>query len=407
METSKPNVEQNLALFSEMLTCGNTIYTWTYDTLGRLCRTNSPEHIWDKLFEFIGCKSYMLHYAQENTAPLLLSAPLGIMWCAAFERQEDGACTKVHLIGPVLNASVSPVGIEQAMHHYDLPLSWRNSFKKLFLSLPVISSVLFFQYGIMLHYCVTGEKLSSSDIQSQQTQITSGNAKTPGPTKDRHQTYMAEQALLRNVREGNIGYHAAMEHAGQLSSGVRITTDNPVQQTQISMSIFISLCVRAAIEGGLSPEKAYSLGDSYIQSVIDLRSISDLRALNYTMYEDFIRRVHKCRMNPALSPQIQSCCDYIELHLEDELSLKALAERAGYTEYYLSRKFKREVGVSIHNYIKFARIEYAKSLLSDSTMPIHDIAEALHFCSSTHFSDTFRNVAGLLPQDYRQKNQKM
>ena len=37
------------------------------------------------------------------------------------------------------------------------------------------------------------------------------------------------------------------------------------------------------------------------------------------MYDDFVRRVHKCRTNPKLSPQIQRCCDYIEMHLEEKI----------------------------------------------------------------------------------------
>lgn len=115
-----------------------------------------------------------------------------------------------------------------------------------------------------------------------------------------------------------------------------IHSDFWVQETDAAFSFF--RCARTAIEGGLSPEKAHCPGESYLQSLLDLSRVSDLQTLNHIMYENFIQRVHKCPMIPALSPQVQSCRDYIELPLEDELSLKVLAERAGYTGYYLSRK---------------------------------------------------------------------
>lgn len=198
-----------------------------------------------------------------------------------------------------------------------------------------------------------------------------------------------------------------MERAGQVSNGIRITGCDPVLQAIISASSFVGLCTRAAIEGGLSPETAYSVGDSYIQSMIGCKSISDVRTVNHEMYEDFVRRVHKCRTNPKLSKQVQSCCDYIELHLEDDLSIKLLAERVGYADYYLSRKFKKELKIGISNYIKFARIDYACALLTTTDLPIHEIAARLKFCSSTHFSDAFRSVLGKLPQQYRQENPKI
>lgn len=259
----------------------------------------------------------------------------------------------------------------------------------------------------MLHYCVTGEKLTRSDIQFQHNEHTNHTNRQAEPLRDRHQTYMAEQVLLRMVREGSLYYQSAMERAGQVSNGIRITGCDPVLQAIISASSFVGLCTRASIEGVLSPENAYSVGDSYIQSMIGCKSISDVRTVNHEMYEDFIRRVRKCRTNPKLSKQVQSCCDYIELHLEDDFSIKLLAERVGYADYYLSRKFKKELKIGIGDYIKFARIDYACALLTTTDLPIHEIAARLKFCSSTHFSDAFRSVLGKLPQQYRQENQKI
>ena len=153
---------------------------------------------------------------------------------------------------------------------------------------------------------------------------------------------------------------------------------------------------------GLSPEQAYSLGDAYIQSVESAASLSDLTAIGPAMYDDFVRRVHKCRTNPRLSAQIQKCCDYIEMNLDKKVQAADLAALAGYTEYYLTRKFKAEVGCSVADYAKFAKVERAKVLLAGGGQSVQDIASQLGFGSRNYFSSTFRLITGHSPAQYRE-----
>lgn len=43
---------------------------------------------------------------------------------------------------------------------------------------------------------------------------------------------------------------------------------------------------------------------------------------------------------------------YINLHIQDEIIFKDMAARFGYTEYYLTRKFKKETGMTLKEYIR-------------------------------------------------------
>ena len=167
-----------------------------------------------------------------------------------------------------------------------------------------------------------------------------------------------------------------------------------------------NLCIREAIQAGISTDTAYAIGEGYIDSMTQCKSLSDLTSLNLSMFEDFIFRVRKNRTNPNVSAQIRSCRDYIELHAEQELRLSTLSRQVGYSEYYLSRKFKQEMGVSIGTYIKYVRVERSKMMLVSSNQPIAQIADSLHFASSSHFSQTFREITGKTPQQYRIENQK-
>ena len=121
------------------------------------------------------------------------------------------------------------------------------------------------------------------------------------------------------------------------------------------------------------------------------------------MYDDFVRRVHKCRTNPHLSQQVQKCVDYIEMNLDKKIRAADIAALVGYTEYYLTHKFKEETGLSVTDYIKFAKIERAKVLLKSTDQTVQDIATALSFSTRNYFSRIFQEVTGQTPMEYREK----
>ena len=215
---------------------------------------------------------------------------------------------------------------------------------------------------------------------------------------------MAEQGLLQMVRTGDLNYQQALSASMGISAGVPVRSDDALRQSKTSIIVFTSLVCRAAIEGGLSPEEAYALGDNYIQTAESARTLDELNPLSHMMYDDFIRRVHKCRTNPKLSQQVQKCVDYIEMHLDEKIRAADLAALVGYTEYYLTHKFKEETGLSVTDYAKFAKIERAKVLLKSTDQSIQDIAAALSFSTRNYFSRVFQDVTGQTPMEYRERS---
>lgn len=401
MENRILDTEEKLSLMQELLTCGTDICLWSYAADGHLSNASSPHLVLDQIFEHTGQKDFMIDYGKQHTEPLILGGQLGLMWCAVFQRIDD-SLKRILVMGPVFHTNISKQTIEQSARDFQIDLAWRNSYTQLLSQLPIISSVMFFQYALMLHYCLTGERLTRSDIQFRQQERQEEALDSP-KYNDRRHVWLAERTLLQMVREGDLNYQKALSDANLLSNGIQAGEKQPVLQAIVSCTSFTSLCVREAINGGLSPDTAYSVGDSYIQAMLDCKTIPELRSLNHTMYEDFIMRVHKLRTHPDTSPQIQACCDYIELHSGDELSLPFLAGRAGYSEYYLSRKFKQEIGISITAYIRKSRVERAKTLLASTSYSLRDITESLRFCSQSHLTKAFREYTGMTPAEYREK----
>ena len=229
---------------------------------------------------------------------------------------------------------------------------------------------------------------------------------SPTEGRDRNKIYEAEKALLSMVRKGNINYQAAMKNSASLSPGVPVKGRDPLRQAKTSLIVFTSLVCRAAMEGGLSPEIAYPLGDHYIQAAEDSWTVRDLEALANAMYHDFIFRVHHTRADKGYSLAIQKCCDYIELSVDRRINIEDLSQMCGYTRYYLSEKFKKETGESLNSYIKRVKIERARLILENTERAVSEIAEHLAFNTTNYFIQCFKEETGMSPSQYRKMKKR-
>ncbi|WP_156075197.1 helix-turn-helix domain-containing protein [Faecalibacterium prausnitzii] len=405
MLSDPTDIDRRLEFFSELLSCQNHFYRWVYDSDGFLQQTNCKDLALNKLFVKSSSFQYLLEHSRESSAPLLLSSSLNLSWCAAFEHL-DGKLHRIHVIGPVFTSEPPLSEISNVLKSSRITDHWKPKFIAILQRVPVTSTSSLLQQLLMLHYCITNEKLLVSDIVFQHNKAPLSNeGSTVG--RDRMNVYRAEQAMLRMVREGDSQYEEALGAVAMVSTGAHIMEGSALSKAKVSQIIFITLCSRAAIEGGLSPEVAYSRSDAYIQDVLDCKTVSEAASIGHTMYQDFIQLVHKCRTNPNLSKSVQSCCDYIENHLSEKITLSFLAKRVGYADYYLSRRFKDETGVSINTYIKIAKIERAKMLLSTTQKSIQEISDGLNFGTRSFFSEAFKSIVGMTPAAYRQKYQHL
>jgi AraC-like DNA-binding protein len=96
--------------------------------------------------------------------------------------------------------------------------------------------------------------------------------------------------------------------------------------------------------------------------------------------------------------------EYIEKHLHYTISLHDLAALTGKNVSYLSTLFKKETGISISSYITKKRLEEAALILSESEMPVVEIATTLSFNSQSYFTLLFREQYGKTPKEYRKEH---
>lgn len=92
---------------------------------------------------------------------------------------------------------------------------------------------------------------------------------------------------------------------------------------------------------------------------------------------------------------------YIETHLEEEITLDALARQAGLSKYHFHRLFRREMGEPVQQYIRRRRMEQAAAQLAETGRPILEIALDCRYASQEAFSRAFQRMYTLTPGKYR------
>lgn len=131
-----------------------------------------------------------------------------------------------------------------------------------------------------------------------------------------------------------------------------------------------------------------------------------VESLATTLAVHLRRNYSAARQNIAASAgltpyKLRRVIEYIDANLDQSLSLGKVARVAGMSPYYFSRVMRKATGLAPHAHVALRRIERAKQLLSETKLPIIDIALRVGFSNHSHFSTQFRKTVGITPTAYR------
>ncbi len=103
-------------------------------------------------------------------------------------------------------------------------------------------------------------------------------------------------------------------------------------------------------------------------------------------------------LKPTLVNEIES---YIRLNLDKKINLHDISEHTHYSISHCEMVFNKWSGLSITAYVIKKRIERAKSLLTERTLTLNQVAESVGFSDYNFFSRTFKKETGVSPLVYR------
>ncbi|MBR3843908.1 MAG: helix-turn-helix domain-containing protein [Clostridia bacterium] len=103
------------------------------------------------------------------------------------------------------------------------------------------------------------------------------------------------------------------------------------------------------------------------------------------------------------SSTIQGSMQYIFQHFREKLTLSRIAAESGYEPHYFSALFRKETGQCLTDFITELRLNYAKTLLNSTDLPITVIGQKGGFGSQSNFFRLFKQQFGCTPTQYRKQ----
>ena len=112
-------------------------------------------------------------------------------------------------------------------------------------------------------------------------------------------------------------------------------------------------------------------------------------------YANLVRRL------PHNDSVVRQCEDWLTEHFKDQDAIARITEMASVPERTLKRRFKSATGSSLIEYLQNLRVEEAKQLLENTTMPVEEISEQAGYSDASFFRRLFKRLTGLTPARYR------
>ncbi len=308
----------------------------------------------------------------------------------------------VLLCGPFVLKAMTDDEIQRHIRLLKLPLNEREVWSAYYKTLPQLTEDSCFYLGKLLERVFAAEPALPAAIPALYADM--GKPYFEKTYENRmslfaHPPYFLEQEVVRLIRNGS--RESALKVLAEINRLKRATlAKDPLRSLKNSLICSCTLFTRAAIQGGVPADEAFTLSDAFIQTIEETENVKALDRLEESMVLKFIDHV-QAHNNAALSLIIRSAMTYIDRHLSEKLTVPAIAAHAYVHPDYLSSRFKQETGASITDFIQKRRMEEACHFLRYSQSTVSEIAAFYQFCSQSHFIQVFKKHMGMTPMQYK------
>ncbi len=140
-----------------------------------------------------------------------------------------------------------------------------------------------------------------------------------------------------------------------------------------------------------------------IKEQFDLAEDTEIRFLG--ILEAFHQRLETYRESRSHLALMKEVKAYMETEFANpDLSLTHLCDRFGLNGKYLSRLFKEAFGVKLVDFMVHVRIEESKRLLTQTSLSLQQIANAVGYIHDISYIRAFKKIEGVTPGDYRKSH---
>lgn len=170
---------------------------------------------------------------------------------------------------------------------------------------------------------------------------------------------------------------------------------------------------------------------SLVEPMLESYGLSEIRFFESTDIESYLRQIHRIAWSSGTVPEIMGRCslilhelflylyrervrqapaipeparqmkDYLDSHIAEKLTLSDLSGITYLSVSQMIRIFKEAYGETPYEYLTERRLETAKLLLRNTTLPVREVAARAGFADEHYFSGFFKEKCGTPPKVFR------
>ncbi|WP_239775967.1 helix-turn-helix domain-containing protein [Mammaliicoccus sp. K-M42] len=310
------------------------------------------------------------------------------------------------IMGPCVLEEVSNNLFYDYIKRHNVPLYLKKSLQTYLNSVPHYKKANLINMSQLVYFLLFRKQINASDIEDHSQNITNAEENIDFELSIKrvkeqlHHDILLENNFNKYIKNGDVeNIKNAFRNTLYIDKVGVVTPDNLIRNDKNLAIASVTIATRAAIEGGLHYEVAYSLSDILIQKIETEQEFVLVKTVE-RIFIEFATKVKNLNTTKYSQP-IHQVQQYIYNHLYQPLTLDKLAAQVHISSKYLSHLFKEEVGVTLSTYITEKKLEEAKIWLDNSNLSISEIAHQLSFSDQSHFIKVFKRNNGITPKQYR------
>lgn len=217
--------------------------------------------------------------------------------------------------------------------------------------------------------------------------------------KHLEERYALEGQVMQAISQGQIHKAELLFQKMSIRSMEKRSSD-PIRNIKNYCIIINTLFRKAAEAGAVHPIHIDHLSSKFAHKIENASSIADLTKIQSELIHKYCILVKNHSLQ-GYSILIRQVLTRIDSDLTADLSLRTQAEFLNINSSYLSTLFKKEVGMTLTDYVNKKRIDHAIFLLNTTTMQIQVIARHCGISDVNYFTKTFKKYVGKTPKEYR------
>lgn len=313
------------------------------------------------------------------------------------------------VVGPFVENPITDDLIYPIINNLDLNLDYASKLKLYYQSVPTIDASTVYEILFTINEYVTKNQnppsLNTIDLSILPKQDSSydlfvKDLNRTSMYKKLEERYAGEDRLLSYIEKGDVVLAQKEFAKSSISHSEIIRTKDSLRNTKNLLLIANTLFRRTAYIGGVHPIYLDELSGKWAIKIEQTVALKDLDNLHLQMINSYCLLTKEHSLS-KYSPIVKQALMFINLNISSNLTVKKVAQEVSLSPDYLTRLFKKELGVNIITYINRKRIHTSLELLKNTNLSIEEIGDLIGLSNTSYFYTMFKREIGVSPKQYR------